>query len=290
MLSALSRIVLSRRVLSRGVVSRAVLAAVAGAGAAALCLSAAPGATAAPAAAKGVVVIVPGQQLYADAAANEQTFRPLADGIRAAGYRVVFAHAGGRDVAADAQLVKKVVDAEAAGADRVGIVAHSAGGLGTRHYLKFLGGSEWVDEYVAIGTAQYGSAGGCSQPRDGGYDTCMYADAIKKLNAGPDAPGPTRYSVVQSDGEWSDGRLDGIPQCRAYSPVPLANTGFDHVIEMRDPTIIRNVVTSLRGGCAGRVVTEPVDSIDWKSTLFPGIVGAAGDALRDAIPAVVPER
>ncbi|MEO9326501.1 esterase/lipase family protein [Gordonia aurantiaca] len=253
-------------------------------------LSAAPQAVAAPAASTDVVVIVPGQQLYADAAANEQTFRPLADAIRAAGHRVVFAHAGGRDVAADARLIEKVVDAEAADAGRIGIVAHSAGGLGARHYLKFLGGSAKVDEYVAIGTAQYGSPGGCSQPRDGGYDTCMYAAAIKKLNAGPDAPGPTRYSVVQSDGEWADGRLDGTPQCRAYSPVPLANTGVDHAIEMRDPTIIRNVVTSLQGGCVGEVVTEPVDSIDWRSTLFPGLPEPVGDTVRDVLPTVVPER
>ena len=235
-----------------------------------------------------VVVIVPGQQLYADEGQNEETFRPLADAIRSAGHRVVFAHAGGRDVAADARLIKGVVDPLTADAESVDIVAHSAGGLGARHYLKFLGGAGVVGEYVAIGTAQYGSPGGCSQPRDGGYDTCMYADAVKRLNAGPDAPGPTRYSVVQSDGEWTDGRLDGTPQCRAYSPVPLANTGFDHAIEMRDPTIISRVVTSLRGGCAGRVVTEPVDSFDWQSTLFPGIPGPAGDAVRDAVPGLVP--
>ncbi|TYQ07594.1 UNVERIFIED_ORG: hypothetical protein L601_000500002030 [Gordonia westfalica J30] len=235
-----------------------------------------------------VVVIVPGQQLYADEGQNEETFRPLADAIRAAGHRVVYAHAGGKNVADDARLIKAVVDPLAADAESIDIVAHSAGGLGARHYLKFLGGAVLVGEYVAIGTAQYGSPGGCSQPRDAGYDTCMYADAIKRLNAGPDAPGPTRYSVVQSDGEWTDGRLDGTAQCRAYSPVPLANTGFDHAIEMRDPTIVSRVVTSLRGGCAGRVVSDPVDGFDWQSTLFPGIPGPAGDAVRDAVPGVVP--
>ena len=36
------------------------------------------------------------------------------------------------------------------------------------------------------------------------------------------------------------------------------------------------------------VVTEPVDSFDWQSTLFPGIPGPAGDAIRDAVPGVVP--
>ncbi|MFE0750764.1 esterase/lipase family protein [Gordonia sp. NPDC058843] len=243
-------------------------------------------ATAAPA--DRVVVIVPGQQLYAGDAQNEETFRPLADAIRADGNTVVYAHAGGRDVAADAKLIQRTVEPFVGEASSIGIVAHSAGGLGARHYLKFLGGTAAVDEYVAIGTAQYGSPGGCAQPRDGGYDTCMYADAVTALNRGPDAPGPTRYSVVQSDGEWADGRLDGTAQCRAYSPVPLANTGYDHAIEMRDPTVIANVRTSLRGSCAGSVVTEPVDSFDWQSTLFPGIPGPAGDAIRDAVPGVVP--
>ncbi|WP_238421772.1 triacylglycerol lipase [Gordonia sp. 'Campus'] len=235
-----------------------------------------------------VVVIVPGQQLYADAQQNEEAFRPLADAVRAAGHTVVFAHAAGREVDADARLIATTIAPFAGTARSVGIVAHSAGGLGARSYLKFLGGSDIVDEYIAIGTAQYGSPGGCSQPRDGGYDTCMYADAITELNRGADAPGPTRYSVVQSDGEWTDGRLDGTAQCRAYSPVPLANTGFDHTIEMRDPTVIANVLTSLRGSCAGDVVTDPVDSFDWQSTLFPGIPGPAGEAIRDAVPGVVP--
>ncbi|GAC53848.1 esterase/lipase family protein [Gordonia amicalis] len=268
--------------------SRGLTALFAGVGIAAGTALAAPAVAAPAASGERVVVIVPGQQLYADERQNEETFRPLADAIRSAGHRVVYAHASGRDVASDARLIRDVVDPLTAGADSVGIVAHSAGGLGARHYLKFLGGARVVDEYVAIGTAQYGSPGGCSQPRDGGYDTCMYADAVTRLNEGPDAPGPTRYSVVQSDGEWTDGRLDGTAQCRAYSPVPLANTGFDHAIEMRDPTIIARVVTSLRGGCAGQVVTDPVDGFDWQSTLFPGIPGPLGDAVRDAVPGVVP--
>ncbi len=267
---------------------RAVLGAIAALASTAAVATAALAAPAAAAPAERVVFIVPGQQLYAGNAQNEETFRPLAEAIRADGNTVVYAHAGGRDVASDARLIQRTIAPFAGTAKSIGLVTHSAGGLGARQYLKFLGGSDVVDEYVAIGTAQYGSPGGCAQPRDGGYDTCMYADAVTELNRGPDAPGPTRYSVVQSDGEWTDGRLDGTAQCRAYSPVPLANTGYDHVIEMRDPTIIANVRTSLRGSCAGSVVTEPVDSFDWQSTLFPGIPGPAGDAIRDAVPGVVP--
>lgn len=246
-------------------------------------------ATAAPKpAGEKVVFLIPGQQVTSSPRAYEQAYGALATSLRTAGYRVTYIPAGGLNVAADAALIKRTIDPVAKRASFVGIVAHSAGGLGGRYYLKFLDGAANVNQYVAIGTAQYGSPGGCSQPVRGGFDTCMYSDVIKRLNKGPDAPGPTRYSVVQSDGEWTDGRLDGTPQCRSYSPVPLANTGFDHTIEPTQPVIIANTITSLRGGCAGNVVTDKVDSFTWQSTLFPGFPPPARDLLRDQMPRIVP--
>lgn len=203
---------------------------------------------------------------------------------------MVYAHAGGRDVAFDARLIQRTIAPFVGTAKSIGLVAHSAGGLGARHYLKFLGGSDVVDEYVAIGTAQYVLARRLRAAARRRVRHLHVRRGGHRAQPWSRRPGPTRYSVVQSDGEWTDGRLDGTAQCRAYSPVPLANTGCDHVIEMRDPTIIANVRTSLRGSCAGSVVTEPVDSFDWQSTLFPGIPGPAGDAIRDAVPGVVPAR
>ncbi|MGW0039102.1 esterase/lipase family protein [Gordonia sp. NPDC003376] len=224
-----------------------------------------------PPAGERVVFVLPGQQLLPEPALVDATYGPLEDALRRDGYRVERLDVQGFDVAADAELIARKVRPVAGSASFVGLVAHSAGGLGGRYFLKFLGGADLVDEYVAIGVPQYGSPSGCSQPVGKGYDTCTDSPLIKRLNAGVDAPGPTRYSVVQSDGEWVDGRLDGTAQCRTYVPVPLANTGFDHTIEPATRQIIEPVRATLRGRCPGRLVTDPVDGFTWKQTLYPGI-------------------
>ena len=64
---------------------RAVLGAIAALASTAAGATAALAAPAAAAPAERVVVIVPGQQLYAGNAQNEETFRPLAEAIRDSG-------------------------------------------------------------------------------------------------------------------------------------------------------------------------------------------------------------
>lgn len=159
--------------------------------------------------AKRVVFIVPGQQLYNSGETHQATYRALAEALSAAGYETHFVDAPGKMIAADAELIADSIRSYAAGADSVGVIAHSAGGLSSRYYAKFLGGSEVVDSFVAIGAPQYGSPGGCVQGPADGYDTCMFSEVLTKLNAGEDTPGSAYYSVVQSSGEWADGRLDG---------------------------------------------------------------------------------
>ncbi|NDK92337.1 lipase [Gordonia desulfuricans] len=236
------------------------------------------GATSAGAAPNGtpggerVVFVLPGQQLLPEPALLDATYGPLEDALRRDGYRVErLDDVQGFDVAADAEVIARAVRPAARSASFVGLVSHSAGGLGGRYFLKFLGGADLVDEYVAIGVPQYGSPSGCSQPVGKGYDTCTDSPLIKRLNEGPDAPGPTRYSVVQSDGEWVDGRLDGTAQCRTYVPVPLSGTGFDHTVEPATPQIADPVRATLRGQCPGQVVTDPVDGFTWKQTVYPDL-------------------
>ncbi|MGE2843970.1 esterase/lipase family protein [Rhodococcus sp. 2.95] len=182
--------------------------------------------------AKRVVFIVPGQQLYNSGETHQATYRALDKALSAAGYETHFVDAPGKMIAADAELIADSIRSYATGADSVGVIAHSAGGLSSRYYAKFLGGSEVVDSFVAIGAPQYGSPGGCVQGPADGYDTCMFSEVLTKLNAGEDTPGSAYYSVVQSSGEWADGRLDG-GQCRVYvDGVPGAGTGGDHLTEL----------------------------------------------------------
>lgn len=151
--------------------------------------------------AKRVVFIVPGQQLYNSGETHQATYRALDKALSAAGYETHFVDAPGKMIAADAELIADSIRSYATGADSVGVIAHSAGGLSSRYYAKFLGGSEVVDSFVAIGAPQYGSPGGCVQGPADGYDTCMFSEVLTKLNAGEDTPGSAYYSVVQSSGE-----------------------------------------------------------------------------------------
>ena len=89
-------------------------------------------ATAAPKPAGEKVVLIPGQQVTSSPRAYEQAYGALATSLRTAGYRVTYIPAGGLNVAADAALIKRTIDPVAKRASFVGIVAHSAGGLGGR--------------------------------------------------------------------------------------------------------------------------------------------------------------
>ncbi|MFW9777741.1 MAG: esterase/lipase family protein [Candidatus Heimdallarchaeota archaeon] len=42
------------------------------------------------------------------------------------------------------------------GAEKIDIVGHSMGGLNSRYYIKFLGGIDYVDDYVSLGSPQHG--------------------------------------------------------------------------------------------------------------------------------------
>ena len=123
-----------------------------------------------------------------------------------------------------------------------------------------------MDSFVAIGAPQYGSPGGCVQGPADGYDTCMFSEVLTKLNAGEDTPGSAYYSVVQSSGEWADGRLDG-GQCRVYvDGVPGAGTGGDHLTELEHPEVISGAISALERDCVGTFVDENDGDITWPDT------------------------
>lgn len=102
-----------------------------------------------------------------------------------------------------ASKVKAAVDALKAstGKSKVDIIAHSMGSLSSRYYLKYLGGTSSVDEWVSVGGPNHGSTWAptcvliypipCSQMIPG-------SSLLKSLNSGDETLGAVRYLTQAS--------------------------------------------------------------------------------------------
>jgi triacylglycerol lipase len=96
-----------------------------------------------------------------------------------------------------AREVKTKVEAilRATGATKVDIVSHSMGGLNTRYYLKNLGGTEKVDDWVSLGGPNHGTStanfcfeASCVEMRVG-------STFLRELNATDETPGAVNYGT-----------------------------------------------------------------------------------------------
>ena len=86
----------------------------------------------------------------------------------------------------------------AAGAAKVDIVTHSMGGLSSRWFLKYLGGSAKVDDWVSLAGPNHGSnwAYGCwTTPC---LEMRPNSTFLRDLNAGDETPGTTNYGTWRS--------------------------------------------------------------------------------------------
>ncbi|MHA4778806.1 esterase/lipase family protein [Streptomyces sp. MSC1_001] len=99
-----------------------------------------------------------------------------------------------------AEVVEEVAVLRArTGAAKVDIVTHSMGAPVVRWYLKFLGGTAHVDDFVSVAGANHGGLGveGCVlQPAC--QDLAVYSPFMQALNSGDETPGPTTYTAVWS--------------------------------------------------------------------------------------------
>src|SRR5207302_748876 len=86
------------------------------------------------------------------------------------------------------------------GAQRVDIVAHSMGGLVTRWYLKFLGGTGKVDHFVSFGSPHHGTvvAGLCSLVLTSCKEMQRNSDFLNELDSGDETPGDVEYTTLTS--------------------------------------------------------------------------------------------
>ncbi|MFE9259157.1 esterase/lipase family protein [Streptomyces sp. NPDC006879] len=98
------------------------------------------------------------------------------------------------------QLATKVQQVLAqTGASKVDIVSHSMGSLSSRWYLKFNGGTSYVDDFVSVAGVNHGTdiSFFCSF-----YTSCkemvIGSSFLKTLNAGDETPGNVSYATLWS--------------------------------------------------------------------------------------------
>ncbi|MFI6822559.1 lipase family alpha/beta hydrolase [Micromonospora sp. NPDC050187] len=139
-------------------------------------------------------------------------YEPLAARLRGDGHRVSIYQLPGLglgDIAASARSFSGYVAQvrAATGAARVDLVAHSEGGLVSRYYLKYLGGTGSVGRLITLGSPHYGTyiadiakflgLGDCI-----GIVACQQMTIgsafLNDLNAGDDTPGPVRYTTIRT--------------------------------------------------------------------------------------------
>jgi triacylglycerol lipase len=82
------------------------------------------------------------------------------------------------------------------GAAKVDIVTHSMGGLSSRWYLKFLGGTAFVDDWVSLGGPNHGTttALACSI-QVSCREMLPGSSFLTTLNSGDETPGTVKYGT-----------------------------------------------------------------------------------------------
>lgn len=137
---------------------------------------------------------------------SSSAWNTMIDRFVAAGYprsrMVAITYNSNQSNATIAQQVRSSADALRAstGASRVDIVTHSMGGLSSRYYLKNLGGTAYVDEWVSLGGPNHGTnfAYGCYLFSAGCRDMIGGSSFLDALNSGDETPGAVRYGVFWS--------------------------------------------------------------------------------------------
>jgi triacylglycerol lipase len=99
-----------------------------------------------------------------------------------------------------AEQVNQRVDqiSAANGGVKVDVITHSMGGLSSRWYIKFLGGTEEVEDWVSLGGPNHGtfwaSTPACFTPTSC-REMRRGSSFLNELNAGDETPGTVRYGT-----------------------------------------------------------------------------------------------
>jgi triacylglycerol lipase len=91
------------------------------------------------------------------------------------------------------------------GAPKIDIIAHSMGSLSSRFYLKFLGGTSKVEDWVSLAGPNHGTTTIVGCIFLGCEDMKVNSPFLQKLNAGDETPGAVRYATWRS---FCDGAVE----------------------------------------------------------------------------------
>lgn len=145
------------------------------------------------------VVFVHGWQ---GSAANWDT---MISRLRADGWSAEELHAWDYDSSQSNRTTAEELAAEvdrvlaATGAAEVDIVTHSMGGLSSRHYLKFLGGTGHVDDWVSLGGPNHGTSSAYWCFQTSCFEMRPGSSFLSDLNAGDETPPGADYGTFWSN-------------------------------------------------------------------------------------------
>lgn len=162
----------------------------------------------------------------------------------------------GQDNVANARYIQGIVQGivQAGGpGTTVDIVSHSMGGLSSRWYAKFLGGSPsggsaLVAHYISLGSPQYGIWAACFMPQTNGGQMCPSSSFLRQLNSGDDTVGAAAYTTIYSTSDGyvptSSSRLDG-------GACFVQDSTVTHDGLLTNATVFAQIVSALGGTCPG---------------------------------------
>lgn len=121
----------------------------------------------------------------------------------------------------------------ATGAAQVDIVTHSMGGLNSRWYVKFLGGTNYVDDWVSLAGPNHGTSSADWCFTTSCYEMRHGSDFLTTLNAGDETPGSVDYGtwwsycdgvIYPADSTVLDGANNTYAGCVGHSDFLSNNT------------------------------------------------------------------
>ncbi|MGW7167651.1 esterase/lipase family protein [Streptomyces sp. NPDC054884] len=101
-----------------------------------------------------------------------------------------------------AQLATEIKNVRArTGASKVDVVVHSMGALSARYYLKNLGGTAYVDDFVSVAGTNHGTsvAALCSWLYRSCAEMVPGSSFVTALNSGDETPGSVNYATYWSN-------------------------------------------------------------------------------------------